>query len=466
VAIAADRAGLLVALRHDVTSETGLSRDYSETTAFPSRIVYACPNVAVHHRLVRTNTPQPLPMRGPGEAPGSFALECALDELAERLGIDPVDLRLRNWAAHDQHANRPWSSNSLRECLRVGADAFGWHRRGAVGAMRGDHRLVGWGMASSYYPGFRAAASARVRLHDDGRVVLECGNQEIGTGACTIMAQAVAERLGAALESVSVRYGDTSLPETPPAAGAMSTASVIPAVEAAAKALQEKIVTLATRDRRSTLYAQPIDGIEWVSPTRVKAAGGSAEEHIRSVMHRAGVRFVEADADNRSIVTTHSVNTFGACYAEVQVDPDLGEVRVTRLTGAYAAGRIMNPKLARSQLVGGLVFGIGMALHEKAVIDPRSGLVVNRTLADYLLPVHADVPAIDVHLVPEVDDHVPGGVKGLGMNGVVGTAAAIANAVYHATGIRVRDLPISPEVLLDGHGGSRLTTPQAAASCA
>jgi xanthine dehydrogenase YagR molybdenum-binding subunit len=448
LAIAADSAGLLVALRHDVTSETGLIRDYSETTAFPSRIVYACPNVAVHHRVVRTNTPQPLPMRGPGEAPGSFALECALDELAERLRIDPVDLRLRNWAAHDQHSNRPWSSNSLRECLRVGADAFGWHRREAVGAMRDRHRLVGWGMASSYYPGFRAAASARVRLHDDGRVVLECGNQEIGTGACTIMAQAVAERLGASLESVDVRFGDTSLPEAPSAAGAMSTASVIPAVEAASKALQEKIVMLATRDRRSALYGRPLDRVEWVSPTRLKALDGPAEERIGSVLRRAGAQFVEADGHNRSVVTTHSVNTFGACYAEVQIDPDLGEIRVTRLTGAYAAGRIMNAKLARSQLVGGLVFGIGMALHEKVLIDPQSGMVINRTLADYLLPVHADVPSIDVHLVPEVDHHVPGGVKGLGMNGTVGTAAAIANAVYHATGVRVRDLPIVAEALL------------------
>jgi xanthine dehydrogenase YagR molybdenum-binding subunit len=451
--MAADRAGLLVALRHDVTSETGPIRDYSETTAFPTRIVYACPNVAVHHRLVRTNTPQPLPMRGPGEAPGSFALECALDELAEKLRIDPVELRLRNWAAHDQHANRPWSSNSLRECLRVGADAFGWNGRGAVGAMRHGDRLVGWGMASSYYPGFRAAASARVRLHDDGRIVLECGNQETGTGACTIMAQAVAEQLGAPLECVDVRSGDTSLPETPSAAGAMSTASVIPAVEAAAKAVQEKIVTLATRDPRSTLYGRPINRVEWVSPTRLKALDGSAEEHIGSVLRRSGAPFVEADGQNRSIVTTHSVNTFGACYAEVHIDPDLGHIRVTRLTGAYAAGRIVNTKLARSQLVGGLVFGIGMALHEKIVIDPRSGLVVNRTLSDYLLPVHADVPAIDVHLVPEVDDHVPGGVKGLGMNGTVGTAAAIANAVYHATGIRVRDLPIRPEALLCGACG-------------
>jgi xanthine dehydrogenase YagR molybdenum-binding subunit len=447
VAIAADAAGRLVAIRHEAISETGLVRDYSEMTCFATRTAYRCPHVAVRHRVVRTHTPQPVPMRGPGEAPGSFALESALDELADRLRIDPVELRLRNLADRDQHADRPWSSNSLGECIRVGAAAFGWERRGLARTMRDGDAPIGWGMASSYYPGFRAPASARVRLDRDGSILLECGNQEIGSGATTIMAQAVAAQLRAPLAAVEVRHGDTALPATPMAAGAMSTASVIPAVEAAAAALQRDIIARAVRDERSPLHLRAPRVIAWLSPGRL-AANDGAEEQIASLLDRAGLPFVEAEATSGAADPTHSVSTFGACYAEVRIDPDLCQVRVTRLTAAYAAGRIMNERLARSQLAGGLVFGIGMALHEKLAIDPGSGLVVNRSLMDYLLPVHADVPDIDVRLVEEDDPHVPGGVKGLGMNGAVGTAAAIASAVHHATGIRVRDLPIVPEALL------------------
>lgn len=424
VTAAADADGRLVALRHEVISETGAFQPYSETTAFATRIVYACPNVAVRHRVVTTRTPQPLPMRGPGEGPGSFALECALDELAEKLSVDPLELRLRNWAARDQHAGRPWSSNSLRECLLAGANAFGWSRRPRPRTMRDGDWLIGCGMASSYYPGFRAPAAARVRLHDDGTIELECGNQEIGTGACTVMTQALAELLQVSVDVIQVRSGDTSLPETPMAGGAKSTASVIPAVEAAGMALQEKI----------------------------NALEGRSGEDAAARLRRAGLRFVEAEGRSSAQFSKHhtslSVNTFGACYAEVRIDPQLGQVRVTRLTAAYAAGRIMNAKLARSQLIGGLVFGIGMALHEKLAVHPRQGLASNRSFTDYLLPVHADVPAVDVHLVEEEDPHVPSGVKGIGMNGAVGTAAAIANAVYDATGVRVRDLPIVPETLM------------------
>ncbi len=444
--IAADRAGCLVAIRHDAMSETGMVRDFSEMTCFPTRVVYACPNVAVHHRLVRTRTPQPVPMRGPGEAPGSFALESALDELAERLAIDPVELRLRNWADRDQHAGRPWSSNSLRECLRAGAEAFGWTRRGPVGAMRDGRLRIGWGMASSYYPGFRAPAAARVRLGRDGAVLLECGNQDIGNGALTIMAQVVADALAAPVEAVEVRHGDTRLPEAPAAAGAMSTASVVPAIEAAARAMRDEVIALAIADPRSALHGRPAERITWASPAALVA--GAEEESIAAILDRAGLPFVEAEARTGGEPLTHSVNTFGACFAEVRIDPDLGQARVTRLTAAYAAGRIINPKLARSQLVGGIVFGIGMALHEKVEVDPRSGLVANGSLMDYLIPVHADVPDIEVLLIDEQDPHVPSGVKGVGMNGAVGTAAAIANAVHHALGVRLRDLPIRPEALL------------------
>jgi xanthine dehydrogenase YagR molybdenum-binding subunit len=302
-------------------------------------------------------------------------------------------------------------------------------------------------MASSYYPGFRAPASARVRLDRGGAVTLECGNQEIGTGACTVMAQAVAERLGVPAESVQIRSGDSRLPETPMAAGAMSTASVIPAVEAAANALRQRIIALAIADAQSPLFNRAADQITWESPSLLSVAEGIGDDPT-AVLARAGLTSIDAGGQSGPMPPTHSVNTFGACFAEVRVDPDLGEVRVSRLVGAYAAGRIMNARLARSQLIGGLIFGIGMALHEKAVVDPRSGLIVNRSFTDYLLPVHADVPDIDIHLIEEADPYVPSGVKGLGMNGTVGAAAAIANAVHHATGFRIRDLPIDPRALV------------------
>jgi xanthine dehydrogenase YagR molybdenum-binding subunit len=424
VSIAAERDGRLVGLRHEVVAETGMVRDYSDSTCFASRSVYACPNAAVRHRLVRTRTPQAVAMRGPGEAPGSFALECALDELAERLAIDPVELRLRIAAERDEHTGLAWSSNSLRECLRAGADAFGWAGRGPVGSMRDGRLRIGWGVATSTYPGFRAAAAARIRVERGGAIRVECGSQEVGNGAITVMAQVAADGLGVPVDAVEVRHGDTLLPEAPMAAGAMSTASVVPAIEAAARALRDKVIALAAADPRS-----PLDS-------------------IAALLERAGLDAVEAGARTAGDPIDRSVNTFGACFAEVRIDETLAELRVTRLTAAYAAGRIINPKLARSQLAGGVVFGLGMALHEKLDFDPATGLVANASLMDYLVPVHADVPAIEVLLVDERDAHVPGGVKGVGMNGAVGTAAAIANAVHHALGVRVRELPIRPESLL------------------
>jgi xanthine dehydrogenase YagR molybdenum-binding subunit len=395
VKLAATRDGRLTAIDHEATQETSTFAEYSDSTCFPSRIVYPCPNVATRHRLVRVNAPQPVAMRAPGEGPGSFALESALDELAHELGMDPVELRLRNVAARDEHHDRDWSSNGLAACLTVGARAFGWEDR--TSARRGGPWSVGWGMASAYYPVFQAPAAARIRMERDGTVVLQCGNQDIGTGSSTVMAQVVARELDIQPSDVRLEYGDTDLPETPMAAGSMSSASVIPAVERAARALRAKLP----------------------GPAEVEAHARPPEALER---------------------TRHA---FGACFAEVHVDRELGIVRVARITAAYAAGRILNAKLARSQYAGGIVFGIGMALHERVERDPNLGLIVNHNLSDYLIPVHADMPDIDVLLVEEDDD-----VKGIGMIGTVGVAAAIANAVFHATGKRIRRLPILPEAVM------------------
>ena len=416
VKLAATRAGRLTAIVHDTIAQTSMFGDYADPNGTPARMLYECANVATSHRLVRLHAPQPNPMRGPGEGTGSFALESALDELAFELRIDPLELRLRNYAAHDQHTGLPWSSNNLRECYRVAAESFGWHTRpSAIGTLRDGRRRLGWGMATACYPVYRMASEAAVRIDGNGSVRVRCGTQDIGTGTYTVLAQLAAAILGVPAKQVSVELGDTELPAGPYSGGSMATASFTPAVESAARLLRERLQSERSGDR----------------------IGGGALDTLET--------FARAEPDERP---RHSSYGYGAVFAEVSVDPELAEVRVTRITAAYAAGRILNPLLARSQYVGGLIGGIGMALHEETITDERLGRIVNGTLADYLIPVHADMPRFDVHLVDENDPHLGGGIKGIGMLGIVGTAAAIGNAVFHATGRRIRDLPIRIEDLL------------------
>jgi len=451
VALGADRSGRLTYIDHESVQETSPLADYSDPTCFASRSVYACPNVTTRHLLVRTNVPQPNAMRAPGEGPGSFALESALDELAHARQIDPVELRIGNIAASDGHSNRHWSSNGARECLTTGARAFGWQARPPASAPRQEGIWsIGQGMACAYYPVFQAPAAARVRIDPKGRAFLFCGNQDIGTGSLTVMAQAVARELGVAVDEIVVEYGDTALPETPMAAGSMSTASVIPAVERAARALRAEILHQARMDARSPLHGMAEEALRWVSPHRIVAEGTTASTSLKELSQLFGSSGWECEGEAApSAAPEKSSCAFGACFAEVQVDTALGCVRLTRLTGAYAAGRILNEKLARSQLVGGIVFGIGMALHEHVEEDAVTGIPTNRSLAGYRVPVHADVPAIDIHLVQERDNNSAShGIKGIGMIGTVGVAAAIANAVFDATGHRIRELPIVPGKVL------------------
>jgi xanthine dehydrogenase YagR molybdenum-binding subunit len=419
--IAATLDGELTAITHDTVAPTSMFGEYADPTATVSRMLYACPSVATSHRLVRVHAPQPNPMRAPGEGPGSFALESAIDELAHALGLDPLALRLRNHAAHDQHAELPWSSNQLDACYRVAADAFGWHVRPRQIASLCDGRYrIGWGMAAACYPVYRMASHAEVAIERDGRVVVRCGTQDLGTGTTTILAQLAAEVLGVPLGQVSVEIGDTLLPEGPYSGGAHVTASVTPAVEQAARLLRQRLIERAVADP-----AEPLAAI-------VARTGGLACTAY-------------ASPDPRPRVSSYA---HGAIFVEVAVDPELGTLRVRRVCAAYACGRILNPLLARSQLVGGVIFGIGMALHEATVTDARLGRIVNPSLADYAIPVHADMPRFDIALVDDDDPHLDGGVKGIGMIGTVGVAAAIANAVFHATGRRIRDLPIRCEALL------------------
>jgi xanthine dehydrogenase YagR molybdenum-binding subunit len=449
VSVGCTARGQLTAIRHDVVSETSRFDEFTEAAALQSRMLYACANVETTHKLVRIDVPTPTFTRAPGHASGSFALESAMDELAYAAGIDPLELRLRNHADRDPDEDKPWSSKSLRECYARAAEAFGWRRRKpAVRSMRDGTDLVGWGMATATYPARQLPASAIARLAADGTLTVQAGTQDIGTGTYTIMTQLAADELAMPPGAVRFELGDTALPETPLSAGSFTASSTGSAVKVACAKLRDKLIALAVADPRSPLRGAPA--------AEVTADGGAlvyrkARDPYAAIVTRTGFPEVafqhttapRPDRDDRSI------HAFGAQFVEVAVDPDLGEVRVRRVVSAFGCGRILNPKTARSQLVGGIVWSIGMALTEHAPRDPHTARPVVRDLADYHVPVHADVPAIDVILVDEVDPYVNEiGAKGLGEIGNTGAAAAIANAVYHATGIRVRDLPILPDKLL------------------
>jgi xanthine dehydrogenase YagR molybdenum-binding subunit len=443
--------GRLTGIEHHALAQTSTHADYSDSTAVYSRFLYACPNVTTTHRLVRTNEPQPVPMRAPGTAPGTFALESAFDEAAERLGIDPVELRVRNFADHDQEAGRPWSSNSLLECYRVGAERFGWSQRPAQGVATDGRWRIGWGMASTLYPAIRQACRVRVKLATDASLCVQCGTQDMGSGTYTALGQMAASALDVPLSQMTVELGDTLLPEGPFSGGSQVTASLAPATEMAMARLRATLMNMAVTDERSPLSGQRLEELE-IQDGMIRSRTGNAGELLTDVLARGPAEGLEAEGE--SAATQHqslaaSSMGYGAVFVEVGVDAQLGEIRVRRVCGAFAAGHILNPLLAKSQYVGGLIGGIGMALHERTATDLASGHIVGESFADYLIPVHADIPEFDIAMIEEEDPHLPGGVKGIGMLGTAGMQAAIANAVYHATGKRVRTLPIRIENIIE-----------------
>jgi xanthine dehydrogenase YagR molybdenum-binding subunit len=422
LALGASRDGRLAALLHDGYQETSAYEEFSEALLNATRFLHSCPNVDTRHRLARMNVHTPTYMRAPGEASGVFALESAMDELAVALEIDPVELRLRNEPQHDEFKKLPFSSRSTRECYRVAADRFGWSRRSPKPrSMRDGRWLIGWGMATATYPMNYAPASAMARLLPDGTAEVMSAASDMGPGTWTSMTQVAADTLGLPIERVKFTLGDTRLPRAPVHGGSLTMASVGSAIQAACRKAREDALA---------------------------RAGGS---DLTDAMRRLG-QPVEASADVKPGDESErfSMHSFGAVFVEVAVDPDLGETRVRRIVGAYGAGRIVNPKTTRSQCIGGMIGGIGMALMEHSVVDPRNGRVPNANFAEYAVPVHADAPAVmDVTFVDERDPHVnPLGVKGVGELAMVGVAPAIANAIYHATGKRIRELPITPDKLL------------------
>lgn len=416
VALGATREGTLTSMRHECWNPTASADDYVEYGGSPTRTLYACPAIETRHRVVRVNRGNPTPMRAPHEGPGAVGLEIAMDELAAAVRMDPIELRLHNYAETDPTTGKQFSQKNLKECYRIGAERFGWTRRSPVpGTMRDGNTLVGYGMASAIMTTFRMPSAARVTMYPGGSVVIEAATQDIGGGQYTILPQIAADVLGIPVEKVRIVLGDTDLPDAGGTFGSSSTMGVGSAVYAAAKELKEKIGTRGT-------IADPItvDGA-W-SPQ---------------------------DVDSEGEAKDFSMQTFGAVFAEVHVDEELPIPRVTRLVGVYSAGRIINPKTARSQIIGGMTWGIGQALLEASEMDERLGRYLSKNLSGFLIPVNADVRELDVTFIDEVDEHASlTGAKGIGELGAVGVGPAIANAVFHATGKRVRELPIRPEHLL------------------
>ncbi|MGH3486659.1 MAG: xanthine dehydrogenase family protein molybdopterin-binding subunit [Actinopolymorphaceae bacterium] len=408
--LAAGADGRLTGIAHDAVEQTARFKEFAEQTAVPTRVMYAAPNRRTSHRLARLDVPVPTWMRAPGETPGMFALESAMDELAVACGLDPIELRIRNEPERDPESGLPWSSRNLVACLREGARRFGWESRDPTpGVRRRDGWLVGTGVASSTYPAGRLPGSAAsIRSAGDGRYEVSIGAADLGTGTWTTLAQIAADALDVPLDAIDLRIGDTALPAASVAGGSTGMASWGSAVVAAARSLRENH------------GANPPAGAEAI-----------------------------ADMPDNPHQGSYAMHAFGAQFAEVRVDADTGEIRVPRMLGVFAAGRIINPKTARSQFIGGMTMGLSMALHEESVMDRRLGHIVNHDFASYHIAANADVADIDAAWIDEDDPYVnPMGSKGIGEIGIVGAAAAIANAVHHATGTRVRDLPITVDKLL------------------
>lgn len=454
ITLAATGDGRITAVRHRKLSPTSHFDEWAEPSLGVASQIYGCPHYEGEYRLFRANTMTPTFMRAPGEASGMYAMECAMDELAERLGMDPLELRLRNITATDPATGDPWSSWGLEECYRRGAERFGWADRDPRPRSRRDgHWLIGTGMASAGYPVAQPVTPqrARARLYADGTVLVQAATPDFGTGVATAMTQVAADALGLPVERCRFENGDTALPQIAAAVGSAGAGMISAAVHTAATALRDELIGRAVADAESPLHGADPGTVELRDGRMVLRDDARTGETYAELMHRQFLPDVEAlgswtpDAGAGG----HALMTFGAQFAEVAVDADLGIVRVRRMVGAFAPGRVLNPKTARSQLMGGMIWGLGQALLEMNHMEARTGRWAASSLGDYLVAVNADVPDVEVELV-EVEDTVvnPLGVKGVGEIGQVGAGAAIANAVHHATGRRVRKMPITIEDLL------------------
>ena len=450
VALGAKADGTLDAITHEAIAITSQYEEFSRNDTAWSELLYKSANAKYEHKLTRLDLPTASDMRAPGAATGVYALECAMDELAIGLKLDPVELRLRCYSDRDQHQGVPYTSKQLKECYRQGAAAFGWDKRNAAPrSMRDGSDLVGWGMASGIWEALQVPTTVRIVLTGNGHAEVSCATSDIGTGTYTVMAQVAADMLGLPIDNITVKLGDSSLPMSQVEGGSWTAASVSHAIAAAADAVRNELLGMAQKLSNSPLAGLKADDVVLTGGMIVAKADAKREIPVAVAMLHAGVdritqeRTAEFKQDGK-----HAGNTHSAIFAEVKVDEELGVIRVTRVVSAVAAGRIINTKTAASQVMGSVVWGIGMALHEETLVDHAFGRVMNANIAEYHVPVNADVGDIKVIFVDEPDSIInPLGIKGVGEIGIVGVAAAIANAVYHATGKRVRDLPITLDKL-------------------
>jgi xanthine dehydrogenase YagR molybdenum-binding subunit len=454
VRLGAERDGRLVAIAHEVAMHTSRHVEYIEPTATTTRSLYAAPNRLTRHRLVPLDLPRGEDVRAPGEAPGMLVVESAMDELAHALGMDPVELRIRNEPAVDPERGVPYSDRHLVDCLREGARKFGWERRPAEPASLRDGRwLVGYGVASAIRVHLQGPTKAVVRLGADGTAVVRTDMTDIGTGTYTILTQVAADGLGLPPGDVRVELGRSEFPVSMGSGGSWGAANSSTAVHRACEALREKLLATACSDARSPLHGLDSSGAVFAGGN---VSIGRASEALSEIVARNHPDGVEAEGEivfmsDDPNYGAYAIHTYGAHFAEVGVDADTAEIRPRRMLGVFSVGRVLNAKTARSQLIGGMIWGVGAALEEEAVVDTRSGAFVNRDLAQYLVPVHADIPEADAVVLDGFDDKANVlGAKGLGELGICGAGAAIANAVFNATGVRVRDFPITLEKVLPG----------------
>jgi xanthine dehydrogenase YagR molybdenum-binding subunit len=455
VRLGATTEGKLVSLQHDYVNHHSMLDNYHEDCGEATAFHYSVPNLRVTFGRARRNVGSPTPMRGPGAVPGLYATESAMNELADQLKIDPVRLRVLNEPKIDESLGIPFSSRHLLECFELGAEKFGWSKRTPeIGSMKRDGLTLGWGMAGCAWLAARFPAEANVQLRDDGTARVASGTQDIGTGTYTVLAQLASEKTGVPLDKIEVALGDTSLPEGPTSGGSMVTGSMVPAVfEAADKAI-ESLLTIATTAPGSPFEKrQPADLAFEGGRVFVKADGPAGGVPFADVLRRANVRLVTGSGKSEATFGNpkpkFSTHSFGGHFVEVTWQPEIARLRVSRVVTVIDAGRILNPLAGRNQIEGAVVMGIGMALFEHTSYDRQSGAPINSNLADYVVAVNADVPPIDVHFVDFPDKEINAlGARGIGEIGLAGIAAAITAAVHHATGVRVRELPVKIEHLL------------------
>ncbi len=452
--IGVDGDGLLTAIDHHAKVATSSFDDFYEPAADASHTLYASPAIATSHEAVRADTGTPLFMRAPGEATGSIALESAIDEAAWACGMDPLAFRLKNYAEVEPISGKPFSSKALRQCYAQGAERFGWATRPLEPRQMRDKAglLVGWGMGTATFPALMFAAEARATLRGDGSGMMEIGAHDMGQGAWTALAQIAADGLGLDADRTEFRSGTSDLPDAGIAGGSAHTATAGMAIHNAGAAVIAKLADLATGDNRSPLFGAGNAGVTARDGRLFRRDDENRSETYGDILKRAGLAQIEASgkgAADPAAQSSYAMHAHGAVFAEVKVDPDLGQIRVSRMVGAFAVGRVINPRMVQSQIFGGMIWGMSFALHEQAIVDRRSGRILNANLAEYHVPVNADVPPMQALMIDEHDPHVNAlGIKGVGEIGVTGSAGAVANAVWHATGVRVRRFPIGIDDLV------------------